>query len=352
MKNKYNNICVGILTVLLIATVIFVAVFLTVHLNSDNKIKGGPKILIDHDGGADDAMAIFIALLYEQYFDGPAVVALTTTFGNVNETQSFINSQRILNIINRIDVPIYRGSIHPLISGIQSDYYFGNDGLGDIEHEYFTEINSQREHAVSALIELSKLYEGDLTVVAIGSMTNIALAIKVDPGFIGRLSHLYVGAGNVYSENETEAEFNAAMDPESYYIITDNPDPEKVTVVPFSEILTSLATSMEWREKVLGAIPTKTIQILNRYETIALEQSTYWAMLDPAVMAIALNSSLVEEIKYSNNSIVLCGKDRGINTNEYHTTSVNGTIQLVYSSNKEVYQAFLVDVFSAELNTR
>ncbi|KAI8430296.1 hypothetical protein MSG28_000608 [Choristoneura fumiferana] len=65
--------------------------------NADIHIEG-PKLIIDHDGGADDAMAIFMALIYEQYFNGPKVIGLTTTHGNVDETQSFYNSQRFLSI--------------------------------------------------------------------------------------------------------------------------------------------------------------------------------------------------------------------------------------------------------------
>ncbi|XP_052753856.1 inosine-uridine preferring nucleoside hydrolase-like [Galleria mellonella] len=345
-----KHIFIGFLSLLLLLTAIFVAIFLTLHFNSNKKIIMGPKILIDHDGGADDAMAIFIALLNEKFFNGPTVIGLTTTFGNVDEDQSFINSQRILNIINRTDIPIYRGSKQPLIYGIETDRFFGNDGLGDIEHEEFKRLNPEKKHAVLALIELSKLYEGDLTVVAIGSITNIALAIQLDPGFIGRLSHLYVGAGHVYSENSTEAEFNAAMDPESYFIISQNADPEKVTVIPFSEIKTSLTTTKEWRVSVLGSIPTKTMQVLNEYERISSANSTHWVMLDPAVMSIAMARDLVEEIKYSNNSIILCGNDRGINTNEYDLSPINANVQLVFSSNKEVYQSFLIDIFSAEMN--
>ncbi|KAM3960165.1 inosine-uridine preferring nucleoside hydrolase-like [Aphomia sociella] len=349
MKNKH--LCIGLMSFLIILTLICIVVFLIVHLNTYNeRVLIGPKMIIDHDGGADGAMAIFLALLHEQFFNGPTVIGLTTVFGNVDEDQCFVNSQRILNIINRTDVPIYRGSKEPLIHGIESDNYFGADGLGDIEHEYFETIEPQSENAALALIRLSKLYEGDLIIVAIGAMTNIALAIKLDPEFINRLSHLYVGAGNIYSANVTEAEFNAAMDPESYYIISQNANPEKVTVIPFSSIDSSLETSKEWRETVLGAIPTKTMQVQNKYEQVSAENSTNWLFLDPAVMSIALNSNVVDEIKYSNNSILLCGNERGINTNTYNIMSTtNANVQLLYSANRDEYKAFLIDVFSAEL---
>ncbi|KAL0895386.1 hypothetical protein ABMA27_011519 [Loxostege sticticalis] len=294
-------------------------------------------------------MAIFLALLEEKYFDGPQVVGLTTVNGNVNETQAFINTQKILGVAERWDVPIYRGSREALVLDYPSDYYFGLDGLGDLEgHNVdYKPIKAERLVAALALIELSKKYKGELIIVAIAPLTNIALAIKLDPGFISRLKQLYVGAGNVYEENSQEAEFNALLDVEAYHIVAQYSVSDKVTVVPFNKMKQSLNITKEWRIQELGAINTKIMKAQNEFERVSLPQSKLWQLLDPMVMGVA-RSSMVEITRLTNNSIILCGPRRGINTNDFMTDS--GNMELIYSASEDKYKEYLLKIFSADTN--
>ncbi|CAH2238183.1 jg13017 [Pararge aegeria aegeria] len=307
------------------------------------------KLVIDQDGGADDAMAIFMALLYEKYYDGPTVVALTTTHGNVGEEQTFNNTQRILSIADRRNVPIFRGTTKALIAGIESDYYFGYDGLGDNVTASYKAIAAEKEHAVFALIQLSKKYKGKLTVVALGSLTNIALAIRIDPDFVSRLSQLYVAAGNIYDQDFTKPEFNAAMDPEAYQIVVNSCKPDKLTIIPFSPILKYQKISNEWRTDVLGSIRTKIMRAQNQFEQISIKSTSFWSLLDPSAMAIVLEEcTVVEEALYSNNSIILCGDSRGINTNKF-TTLEEANARIIVKVKKEPYKKFLYNLFSSDL---
>ncbi|KAJ8733768.1 hypothetical protein PYW07_014319 [Mythimna separata] len=306
------------------------------------------KLVIDHDGGADDAFAITMSLLYEKYFGGPNVVALTTTYGNVNLSQVIINSDRILRLANRQDVPIYEGSYRSLITGVVSDYFFGFDGLGDDGYLASGPIPLE-ELAPIALLELSKKYEGELIVVAIGPLTNLALAVSMDPDFIGRLSHLYIGAGHIQSQEHPDPEFNAQMDPEAYHIVTNSSYVDKVTVVPFSQVYNHLNVPLDWRKGVLGKIQTPMMEALNGFERLSLPKETDWTQLDPATMAIVLDNSLVDEFRNSSNGIILEGSQRGINTNNFSSTEPN--IRVAYTPNMEKYKKFLLDVYSAELQT-
>ncbi|XP_063835700.1 inosine-uridine preferring nucleoside hydrolase-like isoform X2 [Ostrinia nubilalis] len=311
--------------------------------------KRGPKLVIDHDGGADDAMAIFIALLEEKYFMGPNVVGLTTVNGNVNESQVYINSQRILDVAERRDVPIYRGSADALVLGYSSDAYFGVDGLGDSKNVSYRAIKAEPLVAALALIEFSKKYEGQLIVVALAPLTNIALAIKIDPEFLTRLKQIYVGAGHVYDENTKTAEFNAKLDVEAYHIVAQYATSDKVTVVPFNRVRYSLNVTREWRVKQLGRINTKIMQEQNKFEQVSIPKSTLWRLLDPAVMSMALDNSIIEDIRLTDNGIILCGKMRGINTNNF-TCDSGSNMKLVYDSNEDEYKNFLLRVFSADQN--
>ncbi|KAJ8733770.1 hypothetical protein PYW07_014321 [Mythimna separata] len=317
-----------------------------VHCLSTEEKK--PKVVIDNDAGGDDAMAIFLALLYEKYFDGPELLALTTGNGNTNEDNVYYNNQRILKVAERDDVPIYRGSKVSLVTTpIVDDDYYGIDGLGDSGISYPDLVPAKTENAVNALIEYSKTYEGDLTVITIGTLTNVALAIRLDPAFLSRLKHLYIGAGHIHNDENPSPEFNAHVDVEAYHVVAQNASPDKVTVVPFSQIKQYLNISKDWRENHLGAIDTEIMKAQNKFEKVALDVEPSWQALDPAVVSLFLRPDLVKEYKYSKYDIIICGDQRGINTNTF-VEKDEANVRIAYSVKMEEYKTFLLNVFGAE----
>ncbi|KAI5639387.1 inosine-uridine preferring nucleoside hydrolase domain-containing protein [Phthorimaea operculella] len=312
-------------------------------------VKG--KLIIDNDAGADDAIAILMALLYEKHFDGPEVIGLTTANGNTNEDNVSINNQRILKIANRQDIPIYRGAKAALITAPSTNAYYGEDGLGNTideegEREGLSPVHNMT--AVEALIQLSKKYENELTLVTIGTLTNVALALRLDNNFIGRLKHLYIGAGHVHDEHLNAPEFNALMDVEAYHITVEHVNPDKVTVFPFSTTKYTLNLTQDWRQNVFGAIDTDIVRAINRYERVAMKKSHLWQSLDPSVIAVVLNPDLVKEYKYSKNDIILSGEKRGITTHEMVENKSEANVRLVHHVKIEEYKQFLLDVFSKE----
>ncbi|KAJ8733771.1 hypothetical protein PYW07_014322 [Mythimna separata] len=310
-----------------------------------------PKFIIDNDAGGDDAMAIFLALLYEKHFDGPKLLALTTGNGNTKEDNVCHNNQRILKVAKRQDVPIYRGSRASLVTTPTVTDYYGIDGLGDSGISYPDLVPAKTENAVNALIAYSKTYEGELTVITIGTLTNVALAIKLDPAFLSRLKHLYIGAGHIHNDDNPSPEFNAHMDVEAYHVVAQNATPDKVTLFPFSQAKQYLNFTKDWRENHLGAIDTEIIKAQNKFEKVSLEAEPTWQALDPAVVSLFLRPDLVEEYKYSKNDIIVCGDKRGINTNIF-VEKDKANVRIAYSVKTEEYKTFLLNVFGAELSTK
>ncbi|CAG9110905.1 unnamed protein product [Plutella xylostella] len=339
---KYIGFCVLGVGILLIP-------ILAVSLSLNGSKQNAFKLLIDHDGGADDAMAIFMALLHEQYRNGPEIVGLSTTHGNVIEDQVFHNTQRILNIAQRREVPIYRGSNSSLVTTPPGSPYYGVDGLGDTDYRAsFEPIAPQVTHAVLAIIELSKKYEGQLILVMLGTATNLALAMRIDPLVIGRFAQIYVGAGHIKDANHPNPEFNAFMDVEGYRAVVQGSSPDRVTLVPFSQTNSSLNISRDWRLNVLGTIDTESVHALNAFENYTMMQDAMWDQLDPAVMAVVLDEAVVTEMKYSNNSIILCGEERGVNTNILEAKE-SSNVRILYSMDEDKFKQLLVDIFSSEL---
>ncbi|XP_037964255.2 probable uridine nucleosidase 2 [Plutella xylostella] len=306
-------------------------------------------LVIDNDAGSDDAMAIFLSLLFHEHYDGPELVGLTTARGNTDEPKVYLNNQIVLKIANKQHVPIYRGTDKSIVFSSDLTYYHGTDGLGDNNLTYEGLTPALNVTAANALIEASKLYEGKLIVVTLGPVTNVGLAVALDPVFLGRLQHLYVAAGHIHNEVHVEAEFNARTDAEAYHIIAENATPEKVTIIPFSQVKDHLDLSKEWRNNVLGAIDTDIMNAQNLFERVSQNRSDSWRSLDPAAAAVALCPDLVRTKKYYTTGIELCGDRRGITTNN---ESDKPNVGVVYDFQAADYQQFLLDVFAARSYSR
>ncbi|XP_050941265.1 probable uridine nucleosidase 2 isoform X1 [Cucumis melo] len=173
------------------------------------------KIIIDTDPGIDDAMAIFLALQSPEL----EVLGLTTIFGNVYTTLSTKNALHLLEIAGRTDIPVAEGSHVTITNGTKlrvADFVHGNDGLGN---QNFPPPNGKPIDQAAAvfLVEQANLYPGEVTLVALGPLTNIALALQLDSGFAKKIGKIIIlgGAFFVNGNVNPAAEANIFGDPEA-----------------------------------------------------------------------------------------------------------------------------------------
>lgn len=177
------------------------------------------KIIIDTDPGIDDAMAIFVALQSLEV----DVIGLTTIYGNVYTTLATRNALHLLEIAGRTDIPVAEGSHVTITKGTKlriADFVHGADGLGN--QNFPPPAGKPIEQSAAAfLIEQAKLYPGKVTVVALGPLTNIALAIELDPGFSKNIGQIVLlgGAFAVNGNVNPAAEANIFGDPEAADIV-------------------------------------------------------------------------------------------------------------------------------------
>jgi inosine-uridine nucleoside N-ribohydrolase len=138
----------------------------------------GRRIIIDTDPGIDDAAAIFMALGSPEL----QVEALTTVFGNAPVSQSTQNALRILEASQRPAIPVYEGVGKPFNSTEPafSAHVHGTDGFGDVSWPLPT-TSPQQRNAVVELIDRVLAAPGEITVLALGRLTNLDLAISIDP---------------------------------------------------------------------------------------------------------------------------------------------------------------------------
>ena len=145
------------------------------------------RILIDTDPGIDDAAAILMALASPEL----EVVALTTIFGNSSVEVCTANARRVLAAASRSDIPVYLGAGKPLLRPANegwASHIHGGDGLGGIAGDAgdgSQARNTEGKHAALAIIEAVMATPGEITVLALGRMTNLALAMSLEPGLAG-----------------------------------------------------------------------------------------------------------------------------------------------------------------------
>ena len=173
------------------------------------------KILIDTDPGVDDAMAILMAHAHAD------VLGLSIAAGNVGLNHTVANGLKLIEVIGAT-TPVFAGCATPLVHAAEdAAYVHGNDGFGDTGYTPSTR-QVENEHAALAILRLSHEYAGKLVLVAMAPLTNIALALKLDPTLPQRVAKFVIMGGAVTGRGNygtVPTEFNIGFDPEAAHVV-------------------------------------------------------------------------------------------------------------------------------------
>ena len=184
------------------------------------------RVLIDTDPGIDDAAAIFLALASPEL----EVVALTTTFGNASVEACTDNARRVLALAGRRDIPAFMGAGKPLLRPANdgwASHIHGGDGLGGVIDSgsagasLYPSEEERGRHAVAAIIDTVMSAPGEITILALGRLTNVALALSLEPRIAGAMAEIVVmgGAVTVPGNVSGVATANLHEDPEAAAIV-------------------------------------------------------------------------------------------------------------------------------------
>jgi len=247
--------------------------------------------LIDTDTASDDAVAILMALSAPD----ARVLALTTVAGNVGVEQATRNALLTAEIAG-VEVPVFVGASAPLTRPLEDAHWFhGRDGLGD--RGYAPPRRApEREHAVDAILRLADHAPG-LTLVTLGPLTNVALALTRDPGLAKKIGRCVVMGGAPCCEGNVTpaAEYNIWVDPEAARVVFRSGLP--VEMVGWH---VSRGASVLSEAEIADILAVGTTKARFAIECNARAKAAYHvqtgedglSLADPTAMAVALDRSI------------------------------------------------------------
>lgn len=178
---------------------------------------GSPRrVIIDTDPGIDDALAIFLAIRSPEL----KIEALTPVAGNVPLELTLPNALRLVEIAGRTDIPVAAGARQPLKRQlVTASYAHGENGLGGVQ---FPEPKTKpvSESAPELIRRIVRRSPGEIHLIAIGPLTNLALAFQNDPQLPRMIPSLTLMGGSLSAGNVSpSAEFNIYVDPEAAQVV-------------------------------------------------------------------------------------------------------------------------------------
>ena len=248
------------------------------------------KVLIDTDCGIDDAVAIMIALASPEL----EVVGITTVSGNVALERVLENVLRLLSYLDRTGIPVFRGASGALVEKWhRAEGVHGSNGLGGVELPP-PRIPEQQERAPAGICRLARENPG-LTLLTLGPLTNIAMAVNLYPELKELVGGVVAMGGAIESGNVTRfAEFNFFADPEAAQSVIDSGIP--LSIVTWDATLSVLHTEQELRS--LGFESTASGRLVLEMEkaSFAFVRKAYGAqgifMPDPLAAAYLVDPSI------------------------------------------------------------
>ncbi|HEU0000874.1 MAG TPA: nucleoside hydrolase [Ktedonobacteraceae bacterium] len=251
------------------------------------------RLLIDTDPGIDDALALFLALASPDV----QLEAVTTVSGNVHVDFTTRNALTLLELAGRPDIPVARGSDRPLVrQPVIADYVHGQNGLGGVM------LPDPQRQAVSNAVDviIQKILEvpGEITLVAIGPLTNLALAVRREPRIAEAAREVMImgGALRVPGNVTPASEFNIFADPHAAHIVLHAGWPVRLVSLD----VTNHADMRREQFAALAARGHPVTQCMKRMADYHLDEFgkargiTAFHMHDPLCLAAAIQPDLIE----------------------------------------------------------
>ncbi|MGV3490198.1 MAG: nucleoside hydrolase [Devosia sp.] len=274
------------------------------------------KFIFDSDGGVDDAQALILLVA-----NGLVPDLITTVFGNVGRDQATTNLLATCAQL-KVSIPVHRGADRPLTQPIiDAKNVHGDDGLGGAQRPA-TQDAPASDDGIGELIRTfnaAKKAGEKVDILMIGPLTNLALALRLDPGIVDGIGTLTIMGGNVYGRGNTTpaAEFNIYADPEGAHVVLTAGI--ETVVIPWEPCLTHFMDGPKV-DALFAGIPASPLKAFNealqqhaRSNGIKRGLADRFLYVDPLAAAVVLDPSMVTKSIVASSSVALApGITRGM----------------------------------------
>ena len=306
------------------------------------------KIIIDTDTAGDDTIAILTAL---HNFD---VLGITITGGNVDFNQQIDNALYTTEIAGYDNIPVYPGYEGPIFGQNEShttvEDVHGSDGMGD---SFFSKPKRSAEdsHAIDFIIKTVNENPGEVTLLAIAPLTNIAMAIKKDPTIVDKVKHLYImgGTNNALGNIVPSAEYNFYVDPEAAKLVLQSGI--EMTMVGW-DMCTDYSLMFDKEHEEIEALATKGSKFFTDVNRVVKKFNREIHKLDgtthPDTLLVAIAAD--DKIMSQSNKYFVDVETKGELTRGYSLVDINGrldkepNVRVCEKVDRERFKAHLYDV--------
>jgi len=250
------------------------------------------RLIIDTDAGVDDAIAILLALASPEH----TVAVITTVSGNVEVDKVVRNVGIVLDAARADQIPIFRGAEFPLtVDRFHAAHVHGEDGLGDAGFRP-SHRAAEKEDAVGALLRVARADPGGYELITLGPLTNLALALAMEPDLPRMFRRITVMGGAVRGMGNVTpvAEFNVYADPEAAAVVFERVP--GLTLLPWEICLDCLVSFDRWRQITeAGPLGRRFVRpmTVKLQEFLRVRGIPGISLPDPLAMAAALDGRVV-----------------------------------------------------------
>ncbi len=264
-------------------------------------MKSLKKVIIDCDPGMDDSLALILALKSDKL----SIEAVTTVAGNYPIDVTSANALKIMELMGRTHIPVAKGMGKPLVRDLASDpFSHGSDGQAEVHlPEPATPLYTG--HAIDLIVEKVKQYPGEIHLIALGPLTNIAMALMKAPEIAPMIASITAIAGsyglNKYSTanatgDNPQSEWNVYVDPEAAEMIFKSGIPLQAIGLDVSTHFDVNFTETELLE--LEASPRAEADVLRKMISFVVGRGfeSYCVLIDSMAVAAVIDPTLVQYI--------------------------------------------------------
>ena len=318
------------------------------------------KIILDVDTGSDDACAIMLAYLRKEI----DLVAVCTVKGNQKIEYTTENTLRIRELLNA-DFPVYKGCSGSMVKNVvypritptaNADAYDEEGNKIHIHQELFDLPKAKRGveemSAPQFYVDYLNRVKEKITIVAVGPLTNLALALVIDPGIVKNIEEIVIMGGGCNITNATlAAEFNIYDDPEAAQRVLHCG--ARITMVPLDATHTAYITQEDADElRKIGNKPAvfaaDLIDLRIRVHDYAqpLEVKHSCALHDPLCIAYLIDPEVLKDVRYCNVEVSLSGLTEGQTCVDQRAIQENRNVYFAFGGDHERFARILKEAFA------